>query len=490
MAFLRLLKEFHTDSLPKPFSVLLTAFLSGLCLLPLCGCGRTIQDKTADGRIILQYWEKWTGFEDDAMQVVVDDYNRSQNRVFVKKLTISEMSRKIMLATAGGNPPDIADIYSSTVPDFSEKGALTPLDRMIERTGIKADDYIPIYWKECCHHGFVWALPSTPSSLALHWNKKLFRDAGLDPERPPQTLAELDAIADRLTIVDIQRDGKTVRVRFTELTDAERQAKRFKLVQVGHLPQEPGWWINMWGFWFAADFWDGDRRITANSPENTEAFQWLRSYPEKLGVDNMRAFSASFGNFASPQSPFLAGKVAMELQGVWMYNFINKYTPQMEWGAAPFPANDPQHLPLVTLAACDAFVIPRGARHPQEAFEFMRYLNTQGPMEKVCMGQRKFSPLVKVSAEFMRNHPNPYIKTFIELAKSPNAHYEPHLSIWNEYNDELQAAVDRVMALQASPQEALAEVQQRMQLKFDRVCYRWDIVKDARIKKWSQYDAR
>ena len=28
----------------------------------------------------------------------------------------------------------------------------------------------------------------------------------------------------------------------------------------------------------------------------------------------------------------------MELQGVWMYNFINKYNPQLEWGAAPFPA--------------------------------------------------------------------------------------------------------------------------------------------------------
>src|ERR1017187_9447535 len=96
MAFLRSLKRFQTGSRRRLLSAMLPVFLSGLCLLPLCGCGRTIQDKPADGRIILQYWEKWTGFEDDAMQVVVDDYNRSQNRVFVKKLTISEMSRKII----------------------------------------------------------------------------------------------------------------------------------------------------------------------------------------------------------------------------------------------------------------------------------------------------------------------------------------------------------------------------------------------------------
>src|ERR1035441_2890879 len=238
MAFLRLLKEFHTDSLPKPFSVLLTAFLSGLCLLPLCGCGRTIQDKTADGRIILQYWEKWTGFEDDAMQVVVDDYNRSQNRVFVKKLTgLGEIERKLMLATAGGDPPDIAGIWPATIPGFSEKGALTPLDKFIKEAGIQREDYIPVYWDLCSYHGFQWALPSTPTSLALHWNKKLFREAGLDPNRPPQSLDELETMSERLTIVEIKRGGKMVRVHYPDLTAEEKRAKDFKLVQVGHDPQ-------------------------------------------------------------------------------------------------------------------------------------------------------------------------------------------------------------------------------------------------------------
>src|ERR1017187_9155223 len=94
MAFLRSLKQFHTGSLRRLLSAMLPAFLAGLCLLPLCGCGRSIEEKTADGRIILQYWEKWTGFEDDAMQAVVDDYNRSQNRVFVNKLTgLGEIER-------------------------------------------------------------------------------------------------------------------------------------------------------------------------------------------------------------------------------------------------------------------------------------------------------------------------------------------------------------------------------------------------------------
>ena len=34
-------------------------------------------------RIVIRYWEKWTGFEADAMRVVVNDFNASQDRIFV-----------------------------------------------------------------------------------------------------------------------------------------------------------------------------------------------------------------------------------------------------------------------------------------------------------------------------------------------------------------------------------------------------------------------
>jgi maltose-binding protein MalE len=111
-------------------------------------------------------------------------------------------------------------------------------------------------------------------------------------------------------------------------------------------------------------------------------------------------------------------------------------------------------------------------------------------MEKLCLGQRKFTALAQVSREFIANHPNPCIATFIESAKSPHAHYVPRLSTWQEYKDELLVAADRVMALEATPQQALDQVQRRAQWRFDRVMRRWDAVKDERIKQWSDYDAR
>lgn len=473
-------------------SILVTLPLGSLLGLGLLtgSCVRSPEDRTADGRLIVNYWEKWTGFEGEAMEAVVDDFNASQTRILVKKLTVSQIDRKLMLATAGGNPPDLAGLWSHSVCDFAEKGALTPLNRMLEDAGMTRADYIPVFWDVCEHRGFMWALPTTPATTALHWNKKLFRDAGLDPDRPPQTLAELDAMAEQLTVVSLTRGGERVHIRFPELTEEERKAKQFKIVQVGHLPHEPGWWMPMWTAWFGGELWDGNQTITAASETNVRAFQWFRSHAEKYGVSNLRTFGASFGNFSSPQNPFLGGQVAMVIQGVWMHNFIDKYAPHLDWAAAPFPAVDAEALPMVTLAESDVIVIPKGARHPTEAFEFIRYLQSQPVIEKLNLGQRKFSPLAEVSNGFIEEHPNPFIRTFIALAKSPNAVNVPRLSIWQEFNEELRVAGDQVMALSAEPEEALLRAQARVQWKLDRILRRWELVKDERLKEWADYDAR
>lgn len=452
-------------------------------------CVPRVEDRTADGRVIVTYWEKWTGFEGEAMQAVVDDFNASQDSIFVDKLTVSEIDRKFLLATSGGNPPDVVGLWSHSINGYADKGALTPLDGAIRREGVKREDYTPVFWDLCRHRGVMWALPSTPATLALHWNKKLFRDAGLDPERPPQTLEELDRMAERLTILDIERSGQRVRVCYPDLSAEEKEGKNFEIVQIGHLPQEPGWWLEMWIYWFGGRFWDGDRKILSSSPENLEAYTWIRSHAEKYGVSNLRSFGSSFGNPASPQNPFLAGKVAMVLQGVWQFNFIEKYAPHLEWGAAAFPARYPEPGAPITIVECDALVIPRGAQHPREAFEFIRYVNTQGPMEKLALGQRKFSALTRHSEAFVREHPNPCIETFIALAGSSNACYVPRMPIWPECKEEMRNAGERVLSLRIDPQDALMEAQARIQWRLDRAMRRWDKVGEARQEEWGEYDA-
>ena len=101
-----------------------------------------------------------------------------------------------------------------------------------------------------------------------------------------------------------------------------------------------------------------------------------------------------------------------------MYNFINKYATGMSWAAAPFPSDEGK-LKDVSYIEADILVIPKGTKHPDEAFKFIAFVNSQEAMELLCNGQRKFTPLRKVSEDFYRKHKNPYIHMFRKLAESP-----------------------------------------------------------------------
>ncbi len=289
-----------------------------------------------EGRVRVSYWEKWTGMEKEAMESIIGDFNRSQSTIWVDYQSVSQYQQKTLVATAGGDPPDIAGLLAADIADFAEKNALVPLDDLMRGTHLRRESFLPVYWDMGVYREHVWAVVSVPIVVSLHWNKDLFAKAGLDPERPPRTIAELDAYAQKLTTF---KDGR--------------------IEQLGFTPADTNWWPYGWGFWFGAKLWDGGEHITIDSPENIRAFSWFQSNATRYDAGQLQNFTSSFGNFASAQNPFLSGKLAMVLQGVWMGNFIQKLSPGMHWGAGPFPS-EKEGGPPVAIVDADMLVIPTG----------------------------------------------------------------------------------------------------------------------------------
>jgi len=453
---------FHqTSPVPDPqmrfrFHALL---LSPLALL-LAACSQ----EASEGPVEVTLWTSWAGFEKKALDVVVEDFNRAQDEVRVRCLNFSQLERKLLLATAAGNPPDLAFLPYGALPVYAENNALIPLDRFCAEAGITRDQYIDIFWEICAHRGHLWALPITASVTALHWNKTLFREAGLDPERPPRTLDELEAFND---IITRYRDDGSIAI-------------------LGHLPIEPGWWQSYFCHWFGGKLWDGDA-IAVSSPENLKTAEWIASYPERFGADNLLRFQSGFGTFASPENAFFTGRVAMVLQGVWMDNFIKNYaSPNFEYGVAAFPSKDPAGLQMVSLAGPDSFSIPTGARHPEEAFKFLAYLNRQEVLEKLALGHRKMTSLRAVSESFLDQHPHPYIATFIKLAASPNVTRTPPIAQRNQLEAEMRNTIGLLLRQKVTPVQGLAAVQAQQERVYERNRIRWDRVEQARQEGWDK----
>jgi multiple sugar transport system substrate-binding protein len=448
-----------------------------LCALALLGSG--CSDRRSDEGAVrhIVYWEKWTDFEGEAMDRVVDGFNAKERArakaepgyrpIEVEKVTIARIEDKLLVASAGGNPPDVAGFYTPRVPAYADKGALMDLTELANAAGLDRSYYIEHYYDLSRYRDRVWGLPTTPASVALHWNKRLFREAGLDPDKPPETLEQLDEMAEKLTKWEVTgADGKK-EVRTGYLPDVPASQKR--LLQLGFLPGEPDWWSYGWGFVFGGKLIQGSDKITALSPENVRAYRWVASYSQKIGVDAIKRFRSGFGNFGTAENPFLSSRLAMEIQGVWMYNFIKKFADGMPWGAAPFPApSDRPDLKGAANAEADNLVIPAASKHPEEAWEFIRYVQSQPVMEQLCLGQRKHSPLKHVSDEFWAVHPNPYIKLFADLGSLPSAWAAPQTGVWNEYARELGSITGRIQSLTITPEDGLRQVQDTMQRSLDR----------------------
>ncbi len=452
------MRSTRRDFLGKTVRGAASAALGG-ALLSAGGCYRA---EPADGRIQLRYWDKWEGFEGDAMRAVVDDFNKSQNKTTVHYTSVGVIDRKLLAATSGGDPPDIAGLWENNVTAFAEQGALTPLDELMKRDGIGRDHWIQVYVTICTHKDIMWAVPTTPFASGLHYNVALFeasadklRARGLEPERGPATLAELDAYAEALTQYDDSGN----------------------LVQLGFLPQEPGRFIWAWGFWFGGKLIDENDNITANDPLNVAAYEWIQSYSRKYGVDRIKRFSSGFGNLATPQNPFFSGKVAMVLDGAWMHNYIQQYAPGMRYGVVPWPKT-PHGPDGFSTVGCDIMVIPQGVppERREAAWEFVKYVISRPAMEKLNLGHRKATPLTEVSEDFLNRHPHRYLDLFIGLSRNKGAASPLHVGVWSQYQTDLFNAFERVRLLQNNPatgqpytaKESLDIAQERMTLAYAR----------------------
>lgn len=446
--------------------ILIVMAVAALSLLVF---GPSSEQRPPAGRehdLVIHYWEKWVGAEGRSMGTIVDDFNNSvglQKHIYVEYLSISNIDQKTIVATAGGVPPDIAGLWDGTFVQFTALDALQPLDDLAAAHGIGEGYYKPVYWKACHYNGHLYALISTPASVALIYNKKIFQQSaqqlrkfGCDPDRAPRTIEEFNRYADALDTFTIGPDGKK------------------HLDRAGFIPMEPAsnWYVTELPFWFGGDEWDAvNRKFTLTDPRVVQTYDWVQSFSFKLGEDAVGEFSGAQGGFNTPQNAFMMGNVVMEMQGPWMANYIHLQNPKMDgdWAAAPFPSAVPG-LENVTYCPWDGLMIPRGCKHRSEAFEFIAYVNRQDVMEKLCSMHCKNSPLTKVSREFLEHHPNPYIRVFEDLANSPNAHTTMECPIAPEAGADILAMIQGLVALQRDPStgkiitpaQALAGVQRRI----------------------------
>jgi len=157
-------------------------------------------------KIKLVVWGLQSGKETAGLDAQIAKFERLNPDIDVSNLSIGagKMNpQKLMTSIVGGAPPDVIHQDRFTVGDWASRGTFMPLDSFLAKESgpesIKESNYYPAAWKEAVYQGKVFAIPTGIDDRMLMYNRKVFRDAGLDPDKPPRTWEELRAMAKKIT---------------------------------------------------------------------------------------------------------------------------------------------------------------------------------------------------------------------------------------------------------------------------------------------------
>ncbi len=307
--------------------------------------------------------------------------------------------------------------------------SLTLLNALAERDEIDEGIYYDWAWGESTYEGNILGLPYDGTSRALYYNKDHFEEAGLDPEDPPTTIAELKEAAHQLTK---QENG-----RFT---------------RYGIIPWLGEGWLYSWGWSFGGEFVDASNQVSINNPKVVEALEWMTDFALELGAQNVLSFANSEGSNA--QDPFISEQVSMVVQGNWVMEQIEEYNPDLNYGVSyiPTPTGDD----FTTFLGGRALIIPKGVEGDQleGAWEFVKWLSSTEEGQRFKEIKGEYSVIPEVNEELYGDIPNH--QPFLDVL--PNGRHRPVVLAGNMMWDELAKAPDLVLDGQGTPQEVLDRI--------------------------------
>jgi sn-glycerol 3-phosphate transport system substrate-binding protein len=104
--------------------------------------------------------------------------------------------------------PQLAVLLSTDVFSLIDDDLIVPIDASVSNDTDRAwlRSFYPAFLRNGEIDGHIWGVPFQRSTIVLYWNKVAFRDAGLEPDRPPATWYEHAEFAQRLT----RRNGDAV----------------------------------------------------------------------------------------------------------------------------------------------------------------------------------------------------------------------------------------------------------------------------------------
>ena len=112
-----------------------------------------------------------------------------------------ESIAKALTSMKSGDPPVMSILLSTDMFTLVDEDAIVPFDELLKTADDRAwlKGFYPGFMENSQTGGKTWGIPFQRSTIVLYWNKEMFKEAGLDPNRPPASWKEQLDYAQKLT---------------------------------------------------------------------------------------------------------------------------------------------------------------------------------------------------------------------------------------------------------------------------------------------------
>lgn len=353
----------------------------------------------------------------------------------------------IAAVAAGSGMPDVIVEDRPQLPQRARDQVDESLQELATRDGIDGSAFWPFTWQQTLYEDQTYGIPYETDVRVLYWNKNAFKEAGLDPEKPPTTWAEVEQYADKLDKKN--EDGTYARIGFHPLLKAG---------------------TDTFGYTNGVEWISQDAKPQLNSPEAVETLEWVKKWVDRYGGwENFQKFRGGFA--APPQDEFMSGKVAMVTD-------INGYTSQLDfyrprvtnaegnqeelsWGVSYLPYNKEQ----ASSSGGFALAIPRGAANKDAAWEFIKCATS--PDAQSSWARDTYAmPANQVAAKDPVLAADPRWQFFVEaMDHTTGGVYLPQYPNWKE---QLEQRYEKVWTGELTAKAALDEAQAAVEAQVNK----------------------
>lgn len=170
------------------------ALILGACLVPQVAIAQKVE---------ITWWHAMSGSNGKVVDAIVKDFNAAHPEFELKALytgSYEETMTKYIAAYRSRTAPSLVQVYEVGTQQMLSSGAVIPMYEIPGMLGESWDwaQYVIPITNYYSTDGKLWSMPFNSSTVMLYYNKDLYAKAGLDPDKPPKTWAELEAQGKKL----------------------------------------------------------------------------------------------------------------------------------------------------------------------------------------------------------------------------------------------------------------------------------------------------